>query len=560
MAAKNTDRDNSQEEGPHFGSKIGLICSCLGCVVGTGNVWRFPRIVANNSGQEGGLAFLLVWFMFLLIWSIPMLMIEYGTGRYTQKAVIGSFREFIGDKAAWCGAWISMVTFFISCYYSVVLGWCFYYAVYCIGNELPETAEESRQIFRDYAEESSWPVLTHAVAVIVAGFSVIQGVKTIEKVNMVLVPSLLLIILFTFIWSLTREYANIGITYLFSPNWDSLKEPRLWVDALSQNAYDTGAGLGLMIPYSSFMTRENAVVKYATLIPTTNNLISLLSAILIFSTVFSTLTLTRPQIGETQIVDIVKDSGPGSTGLTFIWIPVLFSSIGTFGRVLCVLFFICLSFAGVTSLISNLELTTHTLYDFGVPRKLGAPITVVVTFLIGLMSALNIDILTNQDFVWGFALVVNGIMLQIMVISYGVNQFRQTIINEYSLDDWKLPRLWGWIVMFVAPLEAIVLIVWWAIDLISNETAEGEEWYEFGRETFITTITQWAVLMAILITVNLVVELVWRKQRVLSDEYERVYDQNSMDNLSDPTDPPHPSYGAIHDDTHSLKSYKDLTL
>ncbi|XP_050389162.2 uncharacterized sodium-dependent transporter HI_0736 [Patella vulgata] len=487
-------------------------------------------------------------------------MIEYGTGRYTQKAVIGSFREFIGDKAAWCGAWISMVTFFISCYYSVVLGWCFYYAVYCMGNELPETAEESRQIFRDYAEESSWPVLTHAVAVIVAGFSVIQGVKTIEKVNMVLVPSLLLIILFTFIWSLTREYSNIGVTYLFSPNWDSLKEPRLWVDALSQNAYDTGAGQGLMIPYSSFMTRENAVVKYATLIPTTNNLISLLSAILIFSTVFSTLTLTRPQIGETQIVDIVKDSGPGSTGLTFIWIPVLFSSIGTFGRVLCVLFFICLSFAGVTSLISNLELSTHTLYDFGVPRKIGAPMTVVVTFLIGLMSALNIDILTNQDFVWGFALVVNGIMLQIMVISYGVNQFRQTVMNEYSLDDWKLPRLWGWIVKFVAPLEAIVLIVWWAIDLISNETAEGEEWYEFGRETFITTITQWAVLMAILITVNLVVELVWRKQRVLSDEYEIIYDQNSMDNLSDPTDPPYPSYGAISDDTKSQKSYKDITL
>ncbi|CAG2209339.1 unnamed protein product [Mytilus edulis] len=202
-----------------------------------------------------------------------MLLIEYGTGRYTKKAIIGSFQQFMGEKGSWCGAWISMVTFFISCYYSVVLGWCFYYVVYCIANELPDNVEDSRAIFRDYAEESKWPLLTHAIALMVAGLSVIKGVKTIEKVNLFLVPILLAILLFTFIWSLTREYADYGIKYLFTPNWESFKEPRLWVDAISQNAFDTGAGMGIFIPYSSFMSVDNAIVKYGIFIPSLNNLI-----------------------------------------------------------------------------------------------------------------------------------------------------------------------------------------------------------------------------------------------------------------------------------------------
>ena len=57
--------------------------------------------------------FLIVWFLFLFLWSSPLLLLEYGTGRYTKKAVVGSFKALIGDNNLWCGAWISLVTFFI---------------------------------------------------------------------------------------------------------------------------------------------------------------------------------------------------------------------------------------------------------------------------------------------------------------------------------------------------------------------------------------------------------------------------------------------------------------
>ncbi|XP_060077714.1 uncharacterized sodium-dependent transporter YocR-like [Ylistrum balloti] len=496
-------RDRELQATPRFSTKLGLICSCLGCVVGTGNIWRFPRIVATNSENEGGLVFLIVWMLFLFLWSSPMLIIEYGTGRYTKKAIIESFRKILGDKAAWCGAWISMVTFLISCYYSVVLGWCFYYVYYCIAHELPEDDDVSLNIFNDFAKESYWPILTHSLALLSAGFAVIKGVKTFEKVNMVLVPVLLLIILFTFVWSLTREYADYGIKFLFTPDWESLGKPRLWVDAISQNAFDTGAGMGLMIPYSSFMTRDHAIVKYATLIPATNNIVSLICGMLIFSTVFSTLIINRPFLARSDIVTILKESGPASTGLTFIWIPVLFSTLGAFGRVLAILFFLCLSCAGVTSLISNMELVCHTLEDFGLPRKFGMPGTVLLTFGVGVMSAVDINILTNQDFVWAFALLINGLMLQYLVIRYGLNRFRLNMFNDYGIDDWKLPAIWKWIVLVIAPIEALVILVWWAVDLIQDEADLEEKWYEFGTETFMVTIVQWISLALFVILVNM---------------------------------------------------------
>ncbi|XP_071100229.1 uncharacterized sodium-dependent transporter YocR-like [Haliotis cracherodii] len=545
-----------QGDRPHFSSKLGLICSCLGCMVGTGNIWRFPRIVATNSRDEGGLVFLLVWFFFLMFWSIPMLLIEYGTGRYTQKAVVDSFRQFVGNKAAWCGAWITIVSFMISCYYSVILGWCFYYFIYCIFHELPTEVEESQAIFLDFAEKSAWPVLTHGIAIVIAGLSVVKGVKTIEKVNMFLVPVLLLILLFTFVWSLTRKYADIGIKYLFTPNWDSFGDPRVWVDALSQNAFDTGAGSGLMIPYSSYMTRENGIVRYGTLIPTANNLVSLISGITVFSTVFSAIIVTQPSLTQSQIVAIIKDSGPGSTGLTFIWIPVLFSSVGIFGRVLSILFFLTLSFAGVTSLISNIELFTHTLQDFGLKRRYGTPLTVAVTFLIGLMSALNLDILTNQDFVWGFALVINGLMLQAMVIIYGVKRFRTEVVNNFGVGDWKLPCVWDWIVKVVAPLEGVVLIVWWAIDLISNSSGDGEKWYEFGRETFIVTVVQWFGLMMLTILCN-VVAIVCVSRWSKSSTYMVFQDTSHLEPLT----ASEPEYGSVSKkDLHSSQTYQDIKL
>lgn len=79
-----------------FSTKWGLILSVLGIAVGTGNIWRFPRIAAQNGGETGAGAFLIAWVTFLFIWSIPLIIAEYGIGRNGRKGVIGSYIKWLG--------------------------------------------------------------------------------------------------------------------------------------------------------------------------------------------------------------------------------------------------------------------------------------------------------------------------------------------------------------------------------------------------------------------------------------------------------------------------------
>jgi len=79
-----------------FSSRIGLLLSVLGIAVGTGNIWRFPRIAASNSGDAGAGAFLFAWVVFLLVWSIPLIIAEYAMGRKGRRGVVGTFAAIAG--------------------------------------------------------------------------------------------------------------------------------------------------------------------------------------------------------------------------------------------------------------------------------------------------------------------------------------------------------------------------------------------------------------------------------------------------------------------------------
>ncbi|XP_033640690.1 uncharacterized sodium-dependent transporter HI_0736-like [Asterias rubens] len=498
-----SESDGAQQEGGTFQTKIGLALSCIGCVVGTGNIWRFPRILANNSGQKGCLQFLLIWVIFLFIWSIPMLIIEYSVGRFTKKSTILSFQKMIGVENMWGGAWIALVTLGIAAYYSVIVGWCLYYLFFFIANELPETFVESNSIFYNFSEDSFFPVLCHFVAIAFGAFSVAWGVKSIELANCVVVPVFLVLLLFTFIWSMTLENAGAGIKFMFSPDWEQFKQPGLWVDAVTQNAFDTGAGSGLFISYAAYMTSKNGIVRYGTLVPLCNNVISLLCGMVTFSTVFSS-ELKNGSSTE-EIVKLLQQNGPGNTGLTFVWMPILYNKING-GRVFMVFFFFSLLLAGFSSLVAQLELFVHNMKDFGVSRKIAAPVVALVVFFTGLGSALSLNFLVNQDFVWGFGLLLSGMALQFLVIRYGIHKFREELVNKFSESDWPLPVIWEWIVKFIAPLEAVTLIVWWAVTTIMNS----DPWYGFSTESFMITIAQWSGFFLLILLLNFLYVKYWR--------------------------------------------------
>ncbi|XP_015780187.1 PREDICTED: uncharacterized sodium-dependent transporter YocR-like, partial [Acropora digitifera] len=440
------------EQLPHFSGKWGLVFSCLGCVVGTGNIWRFPRIVANNSGKQGGLQFLLVWLLYLMLWSIPVIITEYTVGRYTRHAPVKSFRVLLGPWSLWCGGWMVAVVVLIASYYSVVVGWCYYYLFHSIFYPLPKSKQESTDIWKDLQESQYLPVLLHFLSLLFTSLSLIKGVSSIEKVNRVIVPLLLLVLLVSFYWSLTLEYASYGITFLFTPDWGELSNLKLWVDAASQNAWDTGAGSGLFLTYATYMTRRDGVVKLGTLLPAANNVISLLSAIMLYSTVFS--TKMKEGVNQTEIATLLTEDGYANTGLTFQWyilylyipplpnsVPCEYSSlpgerIGKSRRPLYAIaknaFIKARTIASIENLQIRVSFTPYVRFCllFPVPRKFALPLVSVGIFGIGIPSALNINILINQDFVWAFGQVLAGVVTISIPIRYGVSKFRNDIINQ----------------------------------------------------------------------------------------------------------------------------------
>ncbi|THD25303.1 Sodium-and chloride-dependent GABA transporter ine [Fasciola hepatica] len=485
-----------------FNSTIGSIVSCLGSAVGTGNIWRFPRIVATHSYARGkcSLSFYVAWIILLFLWSIPIIVIEYALGRFTRNSVPAVFYKFFGKYFVWVGGWLATTVFFLSAYYPVIVGWCLYYLwVSCTAAQLPGDEEAGLALFNGFARDSAWPVLTQMVVLIITGAFIFGGIRWIERANLFLVPLLLLIVIFTFGWSLTRQYSDVGISFLLTPHWQSLAMPGVWIAAASQNAFDTGAGISVLLTYATFMSRSSGIVRYSFLIPITNNLVSFYMSITIFSTVFSTLVSGDGTLTRSAILKIIQFSGPGSTGLTFTWIPVLFSKVGIFGRVLCFLFFLCLLVAGLSSLLPNIQVVVISLKELGVPHRIAVSAALICIAAAGIPSALKLEILENQDNTWGYALIISGLLLTSVVLIYGPLRFRRVLINDFGTDDWKIPLIWVFIISILVPIEGIVLLAWWILDYVREDPT----WYILTLQSLTSTLLEWAVVIIVLVIANL---------------------------------------------------------
>jgi neurotransmitter:Na+ symporter, NSS family len=486
-------QEASQQQ--RFSSRIGLLLSILGIAVGTGNIWRFPRIVAQNSGDAGAGGFLVTWVIFLFIWSIPLIIAEYALGRKGRGGVIATFIRVAGERFAWMGAFVGFVATAIMFYYSVVAGWCIYYLSRMITDPLPFSTASATAVWEGF-QASGGPVFFHALAMLLGGLIIWKGVASIERVSKVLMPVLFSIVIIAVIRAVTLEGSGAGLAFLFTPQWDTLANPRVWLEALTQNAWDTGAGWGLILTYAAYMRHEHGVVKNAFITGIGNNTVSILAAVTIFSTVFAIL---GQQMSQPEVLEVMRTSGPASTGLTFIWLPQLFAMM-PLGRLLAVLFFLGLSFAAFTSLISMIELTTRIFVDGGIPRPKAVLCVAVSGFLLGLPSAFNLNFLGNQDFVWGVGLMISGALIAVVIMKYGVTRFRKEAVDTLP-GDWSAGRVWEVLIRYVVPAEAAILLVWWMY-LAATEYAP-DTWYNpIDPYSVATCIVQWGIVLLAVILLN----------------------------------------------------------
>jgi NSS family neurotransmitter:Na+ symporter len=171
---------------------------------------------------------------------------------------------------------------------------------------------------------------------------------------------------------------------------------------------------------------------------------------------------------ETEIV------GASNTGITFETMPALFAQMPG-GSFFMVLFFLALSFAALTSLVSMLELATRVLVDRGLPRKSALLWVAAAALVFGAPSALDTNILDNQDWVWGVGLMLSGLFFALGARSFGLERLRTEVING-SGCDLPVGRWWSFLIGVVVPLEAVLLLVWWLVASIPDGTSAAD-WY-----------------------------------------------------------------------------------
>jgi len=498
-----------------------MMLTMLGMAVGTGNIWRYPRIVA----EHGGGAFIVVWVICLFSWSIPLILVEFGAGRMTRTGPVGAFMQMMGPRFAWMGAWVAFVAIAIMFYYSVVCGWTLRYAAAAALGELPGSGPV--KFWKAYTG-SWWPALTHGIAMALGAFVVARGVKGIERLNRVMMPTLIVLVLVLALRAVTLPGASDGLNYMFSVNLGDLAKADTWLQALTQNAWDTGAGWGLILVYAAYMRKNEDTALNSFILPMGNNLVSLCAGITVLSTVFAVLpsmvaslgsnsaaladfpSLEKAiQSGSTLTPDLVRKTifSAGNEGLTFNWMPLLFANL-PMGRWLMVLFFLALFFAAFTSLVAMIELGSRVLRDMGITRERSAWVVSITGFLFGFPSAMSLDVLHNQDWVWGVALVVSGLFFSVAVIVSGVRRFREHQLNHPG-SNIRVGRWWDIVIGALVPLQALVLLGWW---LYQARGWDPKGWLNpFGVENVGTILAQWGAVLVGLLLVNR-----WLTKRTLS--------------------------------------------
>ncbi len=470
------------EKVERFSSRWALLLAALGMAIGAGNIWRFPRL----AGQYGG-AFLIPWIIFLFLWSIPLLMVEFSLGRKTRKGVIGTFSEIMGPRFAWMGGFVALCTMAIMFYYSVVTGWALRYFLVTISGNL--SVIDHGKAWQQFIT-SNQPIVFHLLALLIGSIIIYRGISQgLEKANRILLPTLIILLVIGIVRALTLPNAAVGLNYFFNIRTEHLLDYKVWLEGLSQSAWSTGAGWGLILTYSVYMQEKEDIVLNSFITGFGNNSASLLAGLAIIPTLFSLMPTLEAAEGALRV---------GNDGLSFIVIPQLFNQLPG-SAFFSAVFFLGLSLAALSSLIAMLELSTRILMDFGFSRKKALPWVAGVTALLGLPSAISYKVFQNQDWVWGLGLILSGSFFTVMVIRFGVRKFRKEFINVVK-GDLVAGKWFEKVVKYLIPIEALTLIVWW---LYRSIEWNPQGWYNpLQADSLGTCIFQWILAIGLLVMLN----------------------------------------------------------
>lgn len=360
-----------------WGSRLGFILAVAGSAIGLANIWRFPYIV----GKHGGAAFIIVYLLCLFLMGFPAFMSEILIGRATQTSPSGAFRK-LGGNSFWssAGKMTIFTGFVVSSFYSAVAGWILGYLVEAVYGNLTHFQNSDQTALHHAALLGNpwWGLGFHflflALCIGVLYLGVRQG---IEKYSKFLMPLLFMVLFILVLKGLSMPSAGEGLRFLFTPDW-SVLTPTAIIVAMGQAFFTLSIGQGTLVTYGSYLRGEENLVQSCFPVVLMDTLVSIFSAVAVFTIVFS--------------VGLQPDVGPG---LIFHTLPLAFSQISG-GYLLALLFFLLVVVAALTSEISALEPAIAYLIDERHWTRRSAVLACGLgAFLLGIPSALSYNLLKN---------------------------------------------------------------------------------------------------------------------------------------------------------------------
>ncbi|MFS0911961.1 sodium-dependent transporter [Microbacterium sp. 179-I 3D2 NHS] len=494
-----------------FGSRNVFILSAIGSAVGLGNIWRFPYV----AYEGGGGAFLIPYLCALLTAGIPLLFFDYAIGHRFRGSTPLAFRR-MHRAAEPLGWWQVLICVVIAVYYAVIIAWAAMYTWFSAqlswgaGNEEAFFFEDFLRsadvaevgVSADFVPQVGLPLIAVWLIVIVI---MALGVKRgIGRANTILMPLLTLMFAVLVVQALFLPGAMEGLNAFFTPNWEALADPGVWASAYGHIFFSLSVAFGIMVTYSSYLKRKTDLTGSGLVVAFANSGFEILAGIGVFAALGF---MAQAQGAE---VSGVASSG---IGLAFIAFPTIVSQ-ATGGSIIGVLFFGALVFAGVTSLISVIEVIVASLQDkmsWGRVRTtliVTIPLAVISVALFSTTTALSV-LDTADAFVNAFGIMAVA-FVAVVVVAWLLHKL--PVLEEHlnRRSSFRIGRTWKIAVGVLAPVVLGYLLVTELITKISEPYSGYPVWF--------VGVFGWGLVIALVVIGVLLSLLPWSRRSHAKDD------------------------------------------
>ncbi len=439
-----------------WSSKITYILAVAGATVGFGATWRFPYLV----GQNGGGAYVLVFCIAMIVIGIPMILAENAIGRRLKCNAVDAFGGKNISPAWKIVGWMGLLgAFGIMAYYMVIGGWVLNYIAQIAFGMLDLSQVLSFEATSAFYEQNivSDPLaisFATLVFVLVNYAILVQGaVGGIERSAKYLMPLLFVLMIVMIVKNLTLEGAMEGVKFYLTPDFSKINI-KLFVEVLGQVFFALSLGFGVMITLSSFVKKDEGLVKISIITGILNTLIAVLAGFMIFPSLFS--------------YGVSPDSGPS---LVFKSLPIVFSHM-PFGGFFAVAFFSLLMIAALTTSLPIYEVIITTLQEkFKIKRKSAILLVLGTIFIFGNLPSLMATNLLADVKIFGKNIfdAYDAISATIFFVltSLGCAIFVGWVLKDEAKREImrgsekyaKLVNIWFLYIKFVVPFIILVLFI-----------------------------------------------------------------------------------------------------